>query len=970
MIEIHEPESSTNPSEDRHSANTQTLPPPPEETMENWNEETVLPADRKVSLFGSPSSTAVIVAGVLVPAIFVCCFAGICSDRVIRLFFKHPAESSIELALALAIPVCNYLVWLSICKGDKRFAIRRGIFNGTAIGASFAAALISTIAVLGGQANDLGDGMNATFMFIGAIYWAAFAAAVYIAIRLRRSREVRSARARTILYSGFGVLLALVALIGAEARSFYLRIVEQAAVAAPKKDRPAALEQLRALDPGQDMRLECTDSRAAGLAGMFIPLKPATLRELYFAASGKPFQDNKSEDLSGYSDAYLRTHVVGAPVAGLSLVRSSMTGNVHPETLSSTINWTFVFKNSTTKPLEARAEIGVPPGAAISGMSLWSDGNERKGIFAESGGANSGWVNLNAKTPALIRDLGRGRTLVHCYPVESQEELRLRVSMAVPLKPMEETEASLALPRLIDANFNLEDENSLRLRSPATLSVKLDGVKSSKSADGAELLTGSLSENDLKGAGLTIRVKSNAPFKDVAVYDGVVSHTYLNERLVRSKTKTPSDLVVVLDSSEFVAKHFDAIKNALSAIPRSIPAYLIMGRDDRKVAEPVPMSEAISKLKIADFIGGQDNLEAVVKAAETAGETKNGAVLWIHGPQPPTHREIYPMAPYASTPAFFELSLDNGSADTSEYFKNHRDIGPFASVPRNANIADDLGSFFKKLEPGSQEYRVCFEHSSVRPTEVVAGKDQVAELLAINANAAIADSIAKGQPQFGRPFAVRYGIVTPVSSLVVMPDNSTPEAAVTSDAARSNEVAQGTVPQGAVLASLPIVRDVRSGASTTQSGGSAAPAMNGATSGTVESGDTFASGGVTTAFGVSQTAPALQGVTNGTIGPQGGDATYVSGLNTSGTVRVNNLANLEALLNVLGNGFEVLALAVGLPMLISAAMNRTALATGAPIGMTRSTKVAFALGIILIGLMVPGVMNWFVASARDANLFD
>src|SRR6059058_2087189 len=37
-------------------------------------------------------------------------------------------------------------------------------------------------------------------------------------------------------------------------------------------------------------------------------------------------------------------------------------------------------------------------------------------------------------------------------------------------------------------------------------------------------------------------------------------------------------------------------------------------------------------------------------------------------------------------------------------------------------------------------------------------------------------------------------------------------------------------------------------------------------------------------------SPMLQGATNGTIGPQAGDATVVSGVNTAGTVRVNNLA--------------------------------------------------------------------------------
>ncbi len=41
-------------------------------------------------------------------------------------------------------------------------------------------------------------------------------------------------------------------------------------------------------------------------------------------------------------------------------------------------------------------------------------------------------------------------------------------------------------------------------------------------------------------------------------------------------------------------------------------------------------------------------------------------------------------------------------------------------------------------------------------------------------------------------------------------------------------------------------------------------------------------------------APALQGATNGTIGPFGGDATYVSGINTAGVVRSDN--NLDAVM--------------------------------------------------------------------------
>ncbi|PWU01343.1 MAG: hypothetical protein C5B53_02960 [Candidatus Melainabacteria bacterium] len=112
-----------------------------------------------------------------------------------------------------------------------------------------------------------------------------------------------------------------------------------------------------------------------------------------------------------------------------------------------------------------------------------------------------------------------------------------------------------------------------------------------------------------------------------------------------------------------------------------------------------------------------------------------------------------------------------------------------------------------------------------------------------------------------------------------------------------------------------------------------------------------------------QTAPALQGATNGTIGPQMDDATYVTGVNTAGTVRVNNLANLEALLNIIANGMEILAIAWGGPTMIMGFMH---MAAGTQDSMKR---VLFGAAGVTGGLATPGCINWLVASARDANLF-
>ena len=121
--------------------------------------------------------------------------------------------------------------------------------------------------------------------------------------------------------------------------------------------------------------------------------------------------------------------------------------------------------------------------------------------------------------------------------------------------------------------------------------------------------------------------------------------------------------------------------------------------------------------------------------------------------------------------------------------------------------------------------------------------------------------------------------------------------------------------------------------------------------------------GAQTMQGGSAAAPMLQGATNGTVGPQGADATVIQGVNTAGTVRVNNLANLEALLNIIANGMEILGIAWGGPTMIMGFMH---MAAGTQDAMKR---VLWGAAGVTGGLATPGCINWLVASARDANLF-
>ncbi|MBX9725374.1 MAG: hypothetical protein K2X81_28490 [Candidatus Obscuribacterales bacterium] len=84
----------------------------------------------------------------------------------------------------------------------------------------------------------------------------------------------------------------------------------------------------------------------------------------------------------------------------------------------------------------------------------------------------------------------------------------------------------------------------------------------------------------------------------------------------------------------------------------------------------------------------------------------------------------------------------------------------------------------------------------------------------------------------------------------------------------------------------------------------------------------------------------------------------------AGTVRVNNLANLEALLNIIANSCEIVGIACGMKILpcgiaLLFLQERRVLGVLLTIG---------GLGLGVVAIAMPGVVSWFIQSARDASL--
>jgi hypothetical protein len=983
---------------------------------EDWME---LKIPKAKTLWAGWDGTCIMLAGVALPAIVIALSLISIPHRMTLVLLNHPLETMLELLLIVGIPFANFFVWSALCKNKYRHAVLRGIALGSSIGSSLLTVIVSIAAVFAGHQleSEIGTGFSAGFICIALLFMFTGATSIYLANRARLTHDFARSRMRILIATIAGGLVAFLAFAAAEAKPWVIRLAEVKTQSNVPTEREQGWNVLRAIYPEKEILMECSDSRAVGLCGLFLPIKSSLQHQLYFSLTGKPysFKDITNNDLSSMPDDYLSRHVVGEKIPGLSITRSSITGNLHPDTLSSTLDWTFVFKNQGQDKQEARAEIGLPPGAVITGMTLWNKGEPEDAAFAASGKAEgliASTNSANPNVPASITDLGHGRMLIHCYPVRDAEELKVKVNMVVPLKPEGDTSSSLEMPRLLAENFKLENEHQIRLKSTHALSSTAKELIKGKNTDGTDALYGTLSKDQIENANILISAQRD-PFDKAVVaqdkiatafvreqqYAAAVAETqrhnkrlrhkleqqvlnlsidgskdsqqqledltkvlekksieakispqqeaelkaipqeYVVEKQNRISAPAPKNLLIVVDGSATVKDNRDDLIAALNQIPTTIPTRVVLASNDEQAPVAMPLKEGLEKLKTAHFLGGHDNLKSVVAASELAGEIDHGALLWIHGPQPVLNQEIYIMEPYVGTPLFYELPLGAGDTDTFDFFKNHTEIGPFSQIPRSSrSVKDDLLTFFSKWKSGINGYEISFANSTNTQGTRAASEDEASELLALHANREVRELVCERHIRKAARIAVAYGIVTPVSCAIV-PEASDRNTDIDDATAANSKDEDTTTEENSDAALL--------NAKALPGGMPGAPSPAGAT------------------------APSLSGATNGTIGPQGADATYVTGVNTAGTVRVNNLANLEAMLNILANVSEISMLIAGGIVLLNSLVSEFVIwdLLGHEIELGRGQRVTLGAGLITIGLSLPGLINWFVASARDANLF-
>ncbi|RYD74718.1 MAG: hypothetical protein EOP84_19450, partial [Verrucomicrobiaceae bacterium] len=213
---------------------------------------------------------------------------------------------------------------------------------------------------------------------------------------------------------------------------------------------------------------------------------PEIARNTYYRVTGQaynsvPAPNGKGPGRSGRGSWNFDPDLGGTKVAnrvpGLSMISSRMDGKADVAAGTSYVEWTMIFKNVALSQSEARAQIELPPGAAVSRLTLWIDGQPCEAAFGGRSQVRAAYQEVavqQRRDPVLVTTSGPNRVLMQCFPVQPNGgEMKVRVGITAPLKIVDGSRSEVLLPRMLEWNFEHDSSmaHELWLEADQPLSV-------------------------------------------------------------------------------------------------------------------------------------------------------------------------------------------------------------------------------------------------------------------------------------------------------------------------------------------------------------------------------------------------------------------------------------------------------------------------------------------------------------------
>jgi hypothetical protein len=729
------------------------------------------------------SAALLLVLGVLLPlgTVVFEFLTGACAGELF-----DPIPTPGHLVLVTLVPLVNLAVWLAIYRGDRGWRTGLGWANGFVIGIALVYALlflpVSPFALIG-----------IIFFGFGLVPLAplfALVCAVVLRRRLRRAADEHP----SLPGLWRGLALGVVVLGAFTLPTIVTRVGIQMAAADSPQESLRGIRWLRNWGQSEELLRDCYGrvGRGGQLYSWGNPINPETARTIYYRVNGRPFNSvpppklyagrarwNLVEEEFTWDNDQGGDAVAGR-VRGLSLVTSRQDDVIYPDAALAYLEWTFEFRNDSPLQREARAQIALPPGAVVSRVTLWIDGEEREAAFGGRSQVKTAYKETvqQRRDPVLVTTCGPDRVLVQCFPVPpGGGKMKFRLGITAPLVLTAADTGWLRLPCFAERNFAIAEPLSHSVWVESSQPVESAGgkLKAEPGKPGSFVLRGQIPDADLGNPLNTVRVRRPAEARRAWTRDTRESEgSIIRQAIVETRANPPDRVILVVDGTQGMEALYPAISAALTNLPAQIDFALLLARDGCE--ELVPLRKGSAEPQARDALcklhntGGQDNLPALVRAWELAAQAKTGTVVWVHGPQPVAMdsaeelRQRFERS--SSPPTLLAIQTQPGPNRVLEQLDG---LNTVRAMLRLGDVGDDLARLFQSWTNNAGALEITRElvgpaagqgHSEGTETSMHLARLWAAE--------EIARLSAARQAAEAMRVAARYQLVTPVSGAVVL----------------------------------------------------------------------------------------------------------------------------------------------------------------------------------------------------------
>jgi hypothetical protein len=332
---------------------------------------------------------------------------------------------------------------------------------------------------------------------------------------------------------------------------------------------------------------------------------------------------------------------------------------------------------------------------------------------------------VQRRDPVLVTSAGQDRVLMQCFPVPRDGgTMKVRIGITAPWLLPAQDQAALRLPSFLERNFNLPEgvRHSVWLESRQSLQ-RNGNLREDLSKPGVSALRGELTDLELSGERGVVRAKRGRSTEAAWAYLDQEEGGEIVRQVSRSLTHPGvSRVVLVLDGAVGMTDYMPTIARAMEQLPAGLEVGVILARDGvLELYQPQQWTGA-TRLDLARHIrrlrgaGGQDNQAALLAGWDWAAERPDGAVIWIHGPQPVEFDRLEKLSQRLlwrqnQRPLLYDLSVRSGPNRLAE---SPEVSGLLTAVPRLSSLDQDLVRLINFLS-GAVEQRE-FERELVPAT--------------------------------------------------------------------------------------------------------------------------------------------------------------------------------------------------------------------------------------------------------------